>query len=288
MFGGGPLSASVGDRLVAQGCKLRSVYGGTEFGVIGRILSSRGSPAEWAWFEFHSSVTPRWMPQGDGTYELQVLNSEKHKLSVENLPDARGYSTKDLFVPHLTKDGLWKMRVPSRFVECCRIDDIHSVSRADDVVILANGEKIVPGPTEGTVLAHPSVRGAVMFGRARNQAGLLIEPAEHHEFDPADEVALAAFRNEIWPEVEEANRTAPAFGRIFKEMILIANLDKPLPRAAKGTVNHKAAVTLYEDEISTLSVYFTFHHPCKSLIVLGMMLLSVRRRGLTFRRRSLG
>jgi hypothetical protein len=91
-----------------------------------------------------------------------------------------------------------------------------------------------------------------MFGRERNQAGLLIEPAEHHEIDPTDEAALAAYRNEIWPAVEEANRVAPAFGRVFKEMILVTSLSKPLPRAAKGTVSHKAAVLLYDEEIRAL------------------------------------
>jgi hypothetical protein len=91
-----------------------------------------------------------------------------------------------------------------------------------------------------------------MFGRERNQAGLIIEPAEHHEIDPNNEGALASYRNEIWPAVEEANRSAPAFGRIFKEMILVARPDKPLPRAAKGTVNHKAAIALYDEEIRVL------------------------------------
>jgi long-subunit acyl-CoA synthetase (AMP-forming) len=127
-----------------------------------------------------------------------------------------------------------------------------SVGRIDDVLILANGEKIVPGPTEGTLLAHSSVRGAVMFGRERNQAGLLLEPAEHDEIDPTNETALAAYRNEIWPSVEEANRTAPTFGRIFKEMILVTSPNKPLPRAAKGTVNRKAAILQYDEEIRKL------------------------------------
>jgi acyl-coenzyme A synthetase/AMP-(fatty) acid ligase len=108
-FGGGPLSAAVGDHLVAEGCKLASVYGGTEFGGICRQISSRKSPEDWVWMELYPSVTPRWVPQGDGSFELQLLATEKHALSVENLPDVRGYSTKDLFVPHPTKEGLWKM-----------------------------------------------------------------------------------------------------------------------------------------------------------------------------------
>jgi long-subunit acyl-CoA synthetase (AMP-forming) len=124
----------------------------------------------------------------------------------------------------------------------------------DDVIILATGEKIVPGPTEGTLLAHPAVQGVIMFGRERNQAGLLVEPAEHRVFDPADENALIAFRNEIWPAVEEANRTAPAFGRVFKEMILATKPDKALPRVGKGSVSRKGALLLYDEEIHVLLV----------------------------------
>jgi hypothetical protein len=56
------------------------------------------------------------------------------------------------------------------------------------------------------------------------------------------------------PIIEEANENAPAFSRIFKEMILIASSDKPLPRAGKGTVQSKAAIILYAPEIESLYV----------------------------------
>jgi hypothetical protein len=73
-----------------------------------------------------------------------------------------------------------------------------SIGRADDVLVLANGEKVVPGPTEGALLAQGIVTGAILFGRERNQAGVLVEPAEAFAFDPTDESDLAAFRNKIW------------------------------------------------------------------------------------------
>jgi hypothetical protein len=57
------------------------------------------------------------------------------------------------------------------------------------------------------------------------------------------------------PIVEEANMIAPAFSRIFKEMILFASRDKPLPRAGKGTVMRKAALSLYEPEIESMCVF---------------------------------
>jgi hypothetical protein len=110
----------------------------------------------------------------------------------------------------------------------------------------------VPGPIEGTVLAHPAVRGVVAFGRERTQIGLLVEPAEEHGVNPLDEHALAAYRNTIWGAVEAANRDSPAFGRVYKEMILVTSPSKPLPRAGKGTVQKKAALELYDEDIRAL------------------------------------
>ena len=49
--------------------------------------------------------------------------------------------------------------------------------------------------------------------------------------------------------MEEANRTAPAFARIFKEMILVAAPDKPLARTPKGTIMRKMCLKMYEGEI---------------------------------------
>jgi acyl-CoA synthetase (AMP-forming)/AMP-acid ligase II len=138
---------------------------------------------------------------GDGQYELQLLvrlplhashlehssrvsrlqTCDTYVLAVENMPDVRGYSTKDLWVKHPTKEGLWRI-----------------VGRLDDVIILANGEKTVPGPQEAIISSSPLVQGAVMFGREHNQVGVLIEPSHDHAVDPQDEVALAKLRNALW------------------------------------------------------------------------------------------
>lgn len=56
----------------------------------------------------------------------------------------------------------------------------------------------------------------------------------------------------IRPSIDRANTDAPAFSRIFKEMILVTKPDKPLPRAPKGTIKRKAALTEYAEEIGAL------------------------------------
>lgn len=57
-------------------------------------------------------------------------------------------------------------------------------------------------------------------------------------------------------EVEEANKEAPTFSRIFKEMILVTSREKPMLRAGKGTVMKKATMALYASEIDALYVCF--------------------------------
>ncbi len=42
--------------------------------------------------------------------------------------------------------------------------------------------------------------------------------------------------------MEEVNKIAPAFNRLYKEFILFMSQDKPLPRAGKGMVMCKAAL----------------------------------------------
>ncbi|KAF8868636.1 acetyl-CoA synthetase-like protein [Gymnopilus junonius] len=154
-----------------------------------------------------------------------------HRCKVRWVPQGDGtyecqflkIETHSLPVENLPDSHLWKI-----------------VGRIDDVIIHASGERL------------PHLMGTVMFGRAHNQAGVLIEPRESHTIDVKNGEQVAQFRNLIWPVIEEANKVAPAFSRIFKEMILITDAKKPLPRTAKGTVMRKLAVEMYEEEISAL------------------------------------
>ena len=74
----------------------------------------------------------------------------------------------------------------------------YSVGRADDVIMLASGEKTVPAPMESIIGSSSLVQGVIMFGRERNQVGILIEPSPGHAIDANDEKAVAEFRNQIW------------------------------------------------------------------------------------------
>ena len=44
----------------------------------------------------------------------------------------------------------------------------------------------------------PHIRCAVIFGRGRFNAGVLVDPIAAEQFDPANEERLVAFRAKIW------------------------------------------------------------------------------------------
>ncbi|EKM50930.1 uncharacterized protein PHACADRAFT_199768 [Phanerochaete carnosa HHB-10118-sp] len=170
IYAGGPLSHSTGSKLFQAGIKLSCVYGGTEFGTPVRIwdespgsLHTSGVDPAWQYIQIRKTITVRWEPQSDGTYELVIPETPNHELAMYNIPGEKAYATSDLFEPHPTRKGLWHM-----------------------------------------------------------------------------------------PWVEKANAEAPAFARIFQEMIIIANPKRPPPRAAKGTIIRKQAISLYDEEIRRL------------------------------------
>jgi hypothetical protein len=111
---------------VKQGLRLIGAYGATEFGALSSLIPYEDDIKEWAWFRVSPLVKVRWAPQGDGTFECQILVHsssrvplerysdsgqawENHTAMVDNLDDIKGYATSDLCVNHPQKKHLWKL-----------------------------------------------------------------------------------------------------------------------------------------------------------------------------------
>ncbi|TFK74161.1 acetyl-CoA synthetase-like protein [Pluteus cervinus] len=232
-FAGGPLAPKTGQDFVRAGVNVRTIYGGTEFGGVTVFRTVQSTEDDWDWFEFNETVPIRWVPQGDGTFELQLLTSPTYEPSVKNIPDVEGYATSDVFVRHPTNPRLWKI-----------------VGRIDDVIIHSSGEKTVPAPMENTILSSQWVEAVVLFGREHDFVGVLVEPREAvNPFNPRE---LDDFIDKIWPVIEEANQKAPASSRIYKSMIIVTSPDKPMTRAGKSTIQREASLKLYEQEINQM------------------------------------
>ncbi|KAF8813041.1 acetyl-CoA synthetase-like protein [Phlegmacium glaucopus] len=240
-FVGAPVPPQLGDFLVKEKIHFLSMLGSTEIGQMNVLEPEGRAPEDWQYHQLRPDLDivlePRGSEPGEGPFELIVLAKDGWKPGTinVNIEGVEGYSTSDLYQKHHSHPRLFK--------HC---------GRADDVIVLANGEKTLSRPIEVPIEAHPRVTAAVVFGTGRTQNGILVEPAASYVFDPSDEPLLVAFRNEIWPAVQKANASSPSHSQIWKEMILVTSPNKSLPRTDKGSVRRKPAIQLYSAEIDEL------------------------------------
>ncbi|KAI5123110.1 hypothetical protein M0805_001466 [Coniferiporia weirii] len=242
IFGGAPLSKSVGDFLQSEKVPLWHIYGATEMGVVTSCMPKHALQYGWEYLSFSPHVNTAFIAQNDKSesdsseelFELLIKPCATHTPSVTNMTHDGNttYATSDLLIAHPHVQGLYR---------------IHG--RSDDQIMLSSGEKTNPGPMEHIITRSPLVTNALMFGRGRFQNGVIIEPAT--PFDPAEDGGrrLEKFRNEIWSYIEQANAFAPTHSRIFKEMIIVTNPSKPFEYTPKGNPRRHVSVALYEPEI---------------------------------------
>ncbi|KAG8684167.1 hypothetical protein FRC08_013838, partial [Ceratobasidium sp. 394] len=237
-FGGGPLAQGIGDKLADEGVHLHSGYGATEFGVVGDLYDPEKDPRDWRYVSFATHTDVVFDPQEDeDTCELVLLPNVQRKPYALNseYQGQPAYRSKDLVKRHPNKPNLWRF-----------------VGRLDDQIILLNGEKTNPGAMEVEILNSSLVQSAIMFGRERNQTGVLIELADtvKHKYEGRENRALLV--EQIWPYVERANHISPTHSRLSKDAIILVDPSRPLPRTPKGTIPRSAALKAYETEIDDM------------------------------------
>lgn len=125
---GAPLPASVGDQ-IAGNVKLCIFIGSTETFPLPELVKS---PEDWQYHEFNPNMKHEMQPYDadTGTFELVIFADETAPI-YHNMPGENPYYTKDLFTQHPTKPNLYKY-----------------YGRRDDILVLANGEKVNPIPLE--------------------------------------------------------------------------------------------------------------------------------------------
>lgn len=226
-YAGGPLSTTTGN-LLSQLTDVLQIYGSTETGAVQTLVPLR---EDWAYLEWHPSVGADMQPSADGASEL-VLRTDsglREILSLSsNFPNIQKWHTKDLFRPHPSKPNLWQFH-----------------GRMDDIIVLSNGEKFNPNPSEAIISAHPLLSGVLIIGQGRFQAALLVETKD---FGIPKDVLI----EKIWPTIEQANLQAPGHARIIKSMIAIINADQSFERAAKGTMIRKMTAEKFSSEVDAL------------------------------------
>lgn len=228
-FGGAPLASASGDK-ICRVTKLITIIGSTEALLMCTLIPSECD--EWGYFHWAAAAGTVMEPAGDDLYELVLKRKDKDFQTIfHTFPDIQEWRTKDLFTQHPSKPYLWKYN-----------------GRRDDIVVLSNGEKFNPVVTEKLIESDRLVKGALVVGQGRFQAGLLIEP----EWSQAGSLTPSTLIDRIWPMVEQANREAPAHARIYQSKIAVVGKEKSFVRAAKGSIIRLQTVAAFKGEIEAL------------------------------------
>ncbi|KAL9083639.1 MAG: hypothetical protein Q9159_005648 [Coniocarpon cinnabarinum] len=225
-FAGGPLPEDIG-RIISQHTDLAMGWGTSEYQAAPQL---RKEKEDWAYFHFNELEGGlEFREREEGLFEMvHVRNAELDLVQPVfiTFPHLQEFCTKDLFIKHPTKPGLWKYG-----------------SRLDDLIVFSNGEKFNPTTMEGAIMSAPDVKGCVIIGQGRFQACALIEPKDTSQ--PPDQLL-----DRVWPVIQRANEHAVKQGRIAKELVFFTKPEKPLARAAKGTIQRAASNKLYAEEVN--------------------------------------
>ncbi|CAN8099936.1 unnamed protein product [Discula destructiva] len=237
-FGGGHLVRECGNHLTRRGVRLFNLIGASEFAPF--AMYTKSDPMLWQYFHFNKDVLGCEFRKQEGeedVYEMVFVRKPenlKHP-GIQGVfytfPDLMEWSTKDLYRPHPTLPDHWVYH-----------------GRADNIIVFSNGEKLNPVTIEDIIMGHPGVKGAMVVGSQRFQAGVLIEPQVYPQTKDEQEALL----DSVWQLVEQANSETVQHGRISRDMVALSNPEKPFLRAGKGTIQRALTVKLYEDDINKL------------------------------------
>ena len=193
--------------------------------------------SHWQYMEFHPIVGP--------TMERLAPDSDLYEVVSRRQPDPAFDWSRPVFsiFPEQkewrSKDILSRCKDPG-FENLWKYE-----GRLDDMMILSNGLKVNPLHIETRLQSHPSLKGCLVVGVGYKKCGLLIEPK-----NPV--VKREAVVEHIWPAVEQANSLVPEHARIEKNMVVVADPERPFPRASKGTIIRSLTIKAYEREIEEI------------------------------------
>jgi len=235
IVGGAPLPQNVGDTIQRTGPRIYNLLASTETGVLPALEPDR---EDWQYVRLRTDLGIELRPHSDDLYELVVVRLENPKEIqpvFENYPHLQEYPTHDLFRRHPDPN---------------KSDHWLSSGRFDDVIVLLNGEKFNPIEMEKEIQSHPDILSALIVGRDRVQAALIIEPSE--TLQQASPEMRDALLQVSWPTVERANSHGPAHGRIYRGLVMLTDPKKPMKRTPKGNVVRHATYQQYAEEIDAL------------------------------------
>lgn len=226
-----PISQQAGDT-ISERTRVLSNFGATETACLPRLAPAIKDWQYYYWHPSHSGIELR--DHKDGLYELFLVRDPKLDLYqgiFSTFPDIQEYSTNDLFSKHPdpAKEFLYKW-----------------TSRADDVIVLSNGENLAPALMEATLKSSTVVKGAMVVGHGKFEPAALVDLGDS---PPENIRERQEILKELEPIVNEANEHAPAHGQLDSHHILFADKDRPLRYLGQGKIQRRQTYQLYEEDI---------------------------------------
>ena len=225
-FGGGLLKPSVGANLVAGHVKVLNHYGSTESGPIAPLFVPKPD-YDWRYFRLRKDMDMRLERGPLVEHDVQSYTLITHPY---------GWATTFVFQDQL----IGNPQMPT--------SDFSAIGRNDDVIVLANGEKVSPRILETLLFESQLVNAAVAFGDGQFELGVIVQPS----------LPLAAedyhrFKSSIWPIILQAGDRMDAHAHISsQEAIVVIPSDTILPRSDKGSLMRKEVHQLLEAEIAAV------------------------------------
>lgn len=223
--GGGPMKTTVAEILSSRGVRLLNHCGATEIGALAPIFNPRPD-YDWHYFVIRDDIG------------LRLENVLEKPGCVKLIGRAPGWD-EDFIVQDFLQPNPKAPKSQFQFL-----------GRADDLIVLANGEKIRCTSLEANIANDPRITDVIAFGEGHNHIGLIIEVGPDLKLDCSNREQIASFREEIWPTVENGNKDTDSHGTISKNMIIVTTSShRPLPRTAKGSLARKEIFDLFAEEI---------------------------------------
>jgi acyl-CoA synthetase (AMP-forming)/AMP-acid ligase II/nucleoside-diphosphate-sugar epimerase len=210
---GGPLNHATGEKLAVAGVNILAHFGTTEIGPIAPLFKP-GPDYDWRFFKLREDMDLR-LEAANGYYTLM----------------ARPFGWDTDFI------------LQDRLVTSERHPGQHfrAVGRNDDLIVLSTGEKVLPAILETFLCESPLVKAACVFGEARFELGVIVEPA----ILGTDAEQL---KDDIWPIILEASQKMDSHAQLSsKTSIVVA--DCALPRSDKGSLVRREAWIAFADNI---------------------------------------
>lgn len=214
VFGGAPLREDIGNKIRDYTLPLQ-VFGSPETNQNPELHSD-----EWAYHSYHPDLGIEFRCFHEDLYELVLFRNaalKRHQGVFFNLPLLEEYSMKDLYKRRPSKDGLWKY-----------------VCRADDIIVLSNGEKFNPVDAEQMISKNALVKAAMIVGNGKMQPALLLELNSPQEevLQPQQLAKLDPISD--FEELRRANQMLPAHGQIHSSHIHLLKPPATLENSPKG------------------------------------------------------